>query len=326
MPARPRRWMAPLLAALAALGLAGPAAAQDYPQRPVRVLVSFPAGGTADILARLVSEGLARRLGQPFIVENRAGAGTVIAGQALTRSAPDGYTLLVTTGTTTSFIPLLHNNPGYTPEQFAGVAMIGRSPLALDVPANSPFRSVQELVAFGVANPNRLNAATQGAGAISHLMAELFRKSTGLGFTPIHYAGSAPGLVATIAGQVDFYFDGVSTSAPAIQGGRLRGLAVTSEQRMPNLPDVPTMRELGYPEVTGYAWYGVHAPAGTPAPIVERLNREINGIIGEREVQDRLLREGAEVAPMSVADFNRLMVEDREKWRDVIVPLNIRMD
>ena len=240
-------------ALLAAGMLGGPAVAQDYPQRAVRVLVSFPAGGTTDILARLVSDGLARSLGQPFVVENRPGAGTAIAAQALARAAPDGHSLLVTTGSTTSFIPLLHANPGYTPEQLTGVAMIGRSPLVLDVPANAPFRSVAELVGFGRANPGRLNAATQGAGAISHLMAELFATSTGASLTAVHFAGSAPGLVATIAGQVDLFFDGVASSAPLISTGRVRGLGVSSERRMPNLPDVPTMAEQGFPAVTGYA-------------------------------------------------------------------------
>lgn len=320
-------WMA--LTAIGALSLAAtsqPASAQKYPDRPVRVIVSYPAGGTTDILARMVSDALARKLGQPFVVENRPGAGTAIAAQALTRAAPDGYTLLVSTGSTTALLPLLHSNPGYTPEQLTGVAMIGRSPLALDVPAQSPFKSVADLVAFGKANPNKLNLATQGAGATSHLTAELFRAATGITFTPVHYSGSAPGLTATIAGQVDMYFDGVATSAPQIKEGRLRGLAVTSERRMPNLPDVPTMRELGYPDVTVYAWYGVMAPAGTPAPIVELLNREINTIIQSREVQERLERDGAEANPMSVADFNRLQSEEREMWRRVIEPLNIRLN
>jgi tripartite-type tricarboxylate transporter receptor subunit TctC len=312
---------------MAVVGMAAsPAAAQNYPQRPVRVLVSFPAGGTTDILARLVSEQLARRLGQPFVVENRAGAGTVIAAQALVRAPADGYTLLVTTGTTTSFMPLLHSNPGFTPEQITGVAMLGCSPLALDVPANSPFRSVADLVASGRANQNRLNAATQGAGAISHLVAELLASSTSISFTAVHFAGSAPGLNATVAGQVDFYFDGVSTSAPLIQAGRIRGLAVTSEKRMPNLPDVPTMTELGFPAVTACAWYGVLAHSDTPAPIVSRLNREINAIIEEPALRERLTRDGAEPTPMSVAELNRFMAEDREKWRRVVAPLNIRMD
>lgn len=315
------------VAAMAAVfGSASEATAQEYPQRAVRVLVSFPAGGTTDILARLVSEQLTRRLGQPFVVENRAGAGTVIAAQALVRAPADGHTLLVTTGTTTSFMPLLHSSPGFTPEQITGVAMLGCSPLALDVPANSPFRSVQELVEFGKANPNRLNAATQGAGAISHLSAELLRSVTGITFTPVHFTGSAPGLTATVAGQVDFYFDGVSTSAPLIQAGRIRGLAVTSERRMPNLPDVPTMTELGFPQVTACAWYGVLAHSDTPPAIVALLNREINAIIETPALRERLTRDGAEPTPMGVEEMNRFMVEDREKWRGVIVPLNIRMD
>jgi tripartite-type tricarboxylate transporter receptor subunit TctC len=319
-------WVLLLGAALALGWLPRGAAAQDWPQRPVRVLVSFPAGGTTDILARIVSDQLSRRLGQPFVVENRAGAGTVIAAQALVRAPADGYTLLVTTGTTTSFMPVLHSSPGFTPDQITGVAMMGCSPLALDVPPNSPFRSVRELVEFGLANPGRLNAATQGAGAISHLSAALLGAATGMTFTPVHFTGSAPGLNATVAGQVDFYFDGVSTSAPLIQAGRIRGLAVTAERRLPNLPDLPTMAELGYPAVTACAWYGVLAHSGTPAPIVARLNREINEIIQAPDFRERLAREGAEPTPMTLEALNRFMAEDREKWRGVIVPLNIRMD
>jgi tripartite-type tricarboxylate transporter receptor subunit TctC len=303
-----------------------PAWSQAYPSKPVRVIVSFPPGSTPDIVGRAVAGRLQEAMGQPFVVENRAGAGTVIAAQALVRAPADGHTLLVTTGTTTSFMPLLHSNPGYTPEQITGVAMLGCSPLALDVPANSPFRSVADLVAFGRANQNRLNAATQGAGAISHLVAELLASSTGITFTPVHFTGSAPGLNATVAGQVDFYFDGVSTSAPLIQAGRIRGLAVTSERRMPNLPDMPTMAELGFPAVTACAWYGVLAHSGTPTPIVALLNREINAIIQEPALRERLTRDGAEPTPMGVAELNRFMAEDREKWRRVVAPLNIRMD
>ncbi len=331
MAAAPRHARSVFLAlaavAMTAVGAArSSVAAEDYPQRPVRVLVSFPAGGTTDILARLVSERLARRLNQPFVVENRAGAATVIAAQALVRAPADGHTLLVTTGTTTSFIPLLHSNPGYTPEQITGVAMLGCSPLALDVPADSPFRSVADLLAFARANPNRLNAATQGAGGISHLVAGLLAAATDITFTPVHFNGSAPGLNATVAGQVDFYFDGVATSAPLIQAGRIRGLAVTSERRMPNLPELPTMTELGFPAVTACAWYGVLAQAGTAAPVVALLNREINAIIEEPALRERLTRDGAEPTPMAVADLNRFMAEDREKWRRVVAPLNIRMD
>jgi len=218
---------------LAAAALAAPslALAQDFPARPARVIVPYPPGGTTDILARLVSEGLAQKFGQPFVVENRPGAGTALAAQVLVRAPADGYTLLVSTASTTAFMPLLNRNAGYTADQIVAVGMVGRAPLVLDVPANSPFRTVDDLVAFGRANPGRLNLATQGAGATSHLTGELFRAASGISFVPVHYAGSAPGLVATIAGQVDFYFDGVATSAPHIQGGRLRGLGITSERR-----------------------------------------------------------------------------------------------
>ncbi len=320
-----RRHALGLLAA-AALSAPGLAAAQEYPARPVRVLVPYPAGGTTDILARLVSEGLAQKFGQPFVVENRPGAGTALAAQQLVRAAPDGHTLLVSTGSTTAFMPLLNRNAGYTAEQIAPVAMIGRAPMVLDVPASSPFRTVRDLVEFAKANPGRLNAATQGAGATSHLTAELLRAAAGISFVPVHFQGSAPGLIATIAGQVDFYFDGVATSVPHVREGRLRGLAVTGERRTPGLPDVPTMREAGFPEVTVYSWYGFLAPTGTPAAAVERLNREVNAIIRSPAIVERLLREGGEPLAMSTPEFARFVDEEREMWRGVITRFDIRLE
>ncbi|MDQ8727518.1 tripartite tricarboxylate transporter substrate binding protein [Bradyrhizobium sp. LHD-71] len=300
--------------------------AQDYPTRPVRIIVPYPPGGTTDILSRMLAEGLAQKLGQPFIVENRPGAGTVVGAQAAAHAKPDGYTLLVSTASTTAFMPLLRKNPGYSTDQLTAVAMIGRSPLVLDVPAKSPFRSLNDLIEFAKANPDRLNVATQGAGATSHLTAELFRASTSISFVPIHYQGSAPGLQAILAGDVDFYFDGVATSAPAIQAGTLRGLAVTSERRMPSIPDVPTMREAGYPDVTIYSWYGLLAPVGTPPAIIDRLNKEVNVIIQSDRVVERLARESAEPLPMSPADYARFVNEEREIWRGVITQFNIQID
>lgn len=323
---RRRAWLRYAAAFAGALCAPLAAQAQDYPNRPVRILVSYPAGGTTDILARMVADGLSQKLGQPFIVENRPGAGTALAAQALVRAPADGYTLLVSTSSTTAFIPLLRKDPGYSAEQITAVAMIGRAPMVLDVPTTSPFRSVSDLVAYGKANPGKLNLATQGAGATSHLAGELFRATAGIDFLPVHYQGSAPGLVAVIAGQVDFYFDGVATSAPNILGGRMRGLAVTGDARAPSLPDVPTMREAGYPDVTVYSWYGLLAPAGTPQPIIDRLNREVTTIVASPAVVDRLTREGAEALPMSTAEFKRFIDEEREMWRGVITKFNIQVD
>jgi tripartite-type tricarboxylate transporter receptor subunit TctC len=302
------------------------ARAQDYPTRTVRILVPYPAGGTTDILARMVGDRLQQKLGQPFVIENRPGAGTAIGAAATANAAPDGYTLLVSTASTTAFMPLLRQNPGYTASQIVPVAMVGRAPLVLDVPTKSPFRTVKDLVDFAKTNPGKLNGATQGAGATSHLTAELLRASAGITYQPIHYRGSAPGLMATVAGDVDFYFDGVATSAPAILGGNLRGLAITSEKRAASLPDVPTMREAGYPDVTVYSWYGFLAPAGTPAAIIELLNKEITAIVKDKAVIDRLEKEGAEPISMSPPDFARFINEEREMWRGVITKFNIQLE
>jgi tripartite-type tricarboxylate transporter receptor subunit TctC len=320
-----RHLVAALAMAVAALSPAQ-TYAQDYPTRTVRILVPYPAGGTTDILARLVADRLQQKLGQPFIIENRPGAGTAIGGAATANAAPDGYTLLVSTASTTAFMPLLRKNPGYSAEQIIPVAMIGRAPLVLDVPAKSPFKTVKELVDFAKANPGKLNGATQGAGATSHLTAELLRASAGITYLPIHYRGSAPGLLAAIAGEVDFYFDGVATSAPNIQDGKLRGLAITSEKRVASIPNVPTMREAGYPDVTVYSWYGLLAPAGTPAPIVELLNKEVTAIMKDATITDRLDKEGAEPISMGPSEFARFINEEREMWRGVITKFNIQLE
>jgi tripartite-type tricarboxylate transporter receptor subunit TctC len=320
-----RHFMAALAIAVAAFTPAT-IQAQDYPTRTVRIIVPYPAGGTTDILARMVADRLQAKFGQPFVIENRAGAGTAIGAAATANAAPDGYTLLVSTASTTAFMPLLRQNPGYSADQIIPVAMVGRAPLVLDVPTKSPFRTVKDLVDFAKANPGKLNGATQGAGATSHLTAELLRASAGITYQPVHYRGSAPGLMAAIAGEIDFYFDGVATSAPAILGGNLRGLAITSEKRAASLPDVPTMREAGYPDVTVYSWYGFLAPAGTPAAIVELLNREITAIVKDAAVTDRLQKEGAEPISMSPPDFARFINEEREMWRGVITKFNIQLD
>lgn len=318
-----------VLGALAALacGIAAPAAAQqDYPNKPVRIIVPYAAGGTTDLLARMVADALRRKFNQPFLVENRTGAGILVGTQVVTRAAPDGYTLLLSTGSTTALAPLLYTNPGYTPEQLAGVAMVGRSPLSLDLPIQSRFNTLADLIAFGKANKDKLNMATQGAGATSHLTAELFRAATGITYTTVHYQGSTPGLNAILASEVDAFFDGVSTSAPHINSGKMKSLGVTSEKRMPNLPNIPTLKEQGFPDVVVYAWYGFFAPAGTPNEIRAMLHKEINAFVDNKEVQDKLYGWGTEPTSMSIAEFEKFYTDEREMWRKVVTPLNIKMD
>lgn len=307
---------------------AGPTlAATDYPNRTVRIIVPYPAGGTTDILARSVAEALRKAYNQAFVVENRTGAGILIGTQAVARAAPDGYTLMLGTGSSTALAPLLYANPGYKAEQLVGVAMVGRSPLSLVLPVQSRFKTLAEVVAYGRENKDKLNMATQGAGAVSHLTAELFRSATGITFTPVHYQGSTPGLNAVLANEVDIYFDGVSTSAVHLNAGKMRSLGVTSETRMPHLPNIPTLKEQGYPDVVVYAWYGVLAPAGTPDEIRRMLNKEVNQYLASKEVQEKLLNSyGTETTIMSISAFEQFFNDEREMWRKVVAPLNIRMD
>ena len=303
----------------------GAAIAQDYPKRPVRIVVPYPAGGYTDVLARMLAAGMQARFGQSFIVDNKPGAATSIAAEFVASSAPDGLTLLMTTVTTLAMNPLTIKDLRYRVDQFTPVALVARQPFMLVASHQFPPGTPQELIAYAKANPGKINWATQGLGGSSQLVGELLKSLTGIDMTAIHYKGSSPANIDIIGGRVDVHFDGIGTSIHNVENKRVKAIAVTSEKRMAIAPDVPTFVESGVPGMVAYSWYGIVAPAGTPQAIVDRLNREIVEWAHEKEVGERMVKDGSEVNRMSPAQFGRMIADETEMWRKVITPLNLKL-
>jgi tripartite-type tricarboxylate transporter receptor subunit TctC len=307
---------------LATTGLALPAlsaAAQGpaFPVRPVRIVVGYPAGGPIDIVARLVGEALSERLGQPFIVENRAGAGGNVGAETVVRAPPDGYTLLLV-GSNNYINTTLYETLSFNfVRDIAPVASIGRTPLVMEVTPSVPAASVAEFIAYARANPGRLNMASGGIGTPVHMAGELFKMMADVKMVHVPYRGSAPALAELVAGQVQVMFDTVSSSLQHIRTGKLRPLAVTTSTRLAILPDVPTVAET----VPGYeviSVQGLGAPRNTPADVVERLHAALSAVLGDAAVQARFADLGIERLDMGPAEFGRLVVAETDKWAKVV--------
>ena len=309
-------WLAALLAASAAI-------AQDpvtnYPSRAIRVIVPFPAGGAADALPRIVAEKLAARWGQPVIVENRVGASGSIGAEAVSRSEPDGYTLLATPPAPLVINPSLYLKLPYDPTQFVPVTVMAAIPSVLLVnAAKIPANTVQEFVALVRANPDKFNYASQGTTTVSFLTTEMFKTAAGgLKITHVPYKGTAPGLAALLAGEVEMMFDNLGVTVQHVRAGKLRALAVGSARRVPSLPDVPAMAEV-YPGFVSIAWFGVSAPPKTPAAIAEKLSAAIVETLKQPDVAKRLDGLSAEPIASTPAGMAAIMKEDAERWRRVI--------
>jgi len=322
-----------LLATMALLtGLAvwaGPAAAQGpngYPDKPVRIIVGFAPGGLTDIYARLFSAHLQKLTGQPVIVENRPGAATMIGTVAVAKAAPDGYTLCfcVTNVATNQFF---RASMPYRMEDLAPVSLAFRSSSVLIVPAASPFKTAADLVSFARGNPGKLTYSTTGAGGATHITGELFASVTGTRSVAVHYKGASPATTAVAAGEVDFAFSAIATAQPPLKDGRVRALGVASEERIGALPDVPTMGEVGFNGVASGVWYGLMAPAGTPPPIIDYLNRMSNAFFGSDEIRARLLLGGeTPLANATPAQMAAYIEKDTEALRKIIVPMNLKLD
>src|SRR5882672_9967705 len=297
-----RRFLYLAGAALAAPAWSRVARAQAYPMRPVRWIVGFPAGGSTDIVARIMANWLAERLGQPFIVENRPGAGTNLAVQAVVNSPPDGYTLLFVATTNAINATSYESLPFNFLRDIAPVAALAELPFVLEVNPSLPAKSVAEFIAYAKANPGKINMASFGAGTISHLAGELFKVMTGVDTLHVPYRGGAPMVTDLIGGRVQAGIDALPNSLPHIQSGALRALAMTGPVRSDALPDVPTVGESvpGY-EVSG--WTGVGVPSGTPAEIIATLNREINAGLSYPRIKARLAELGGRPIVLSAADF-----------------------
>ena len=322
----PRRHVLRLAAgAVAAPTLSYPAWSQAYPSRSVRIMVGFAAGGSADIVGRLIGQWLAERTGQSFVIENRPGAGTNIATEAVVKAAPDGYTLLLITAANAINATLYGALNFNFIRDIAPVAALGHEPNAVLVNPSVPAKTIPELIAYAKANPGKLAMASGGNGAPSHVSGELFKMMTGVNLVHVPYRGAAPALTDLIAGQVHIYFGPLLASVDHIKTGRLGVLAVTSLQRSEILPDVPTVNE----SVPGYEAaqsYGVGAPKGTPAEVVDRLNKEVNAALADPKMKARFAELGATVLPGSPADYGNFIAAETAKWAKVITAANLRAD
>jgi tripartite-type tricarboxylate transporter receptor subunit TctC len=314
----PRRRFLRLAAGAAALPAVSRFAwAQAYPTRPVRLIVPFPPGGATDIVARIVGQWLSERLGQPFVIEHRPGAGTNIGTEAVVRAPPDGYTLLVSAAANTVNATLYEKLNFNFIRDIAPVAGIIRFSNVMEVNPTFPAKTVPEFIAYAKANPGKINIASSGIGTTGHLSGELFKMITGVNMVHVPYRGSAPAITDLLGGQVQGMIDGIPASIEFIRSGKVRPLAVTSTTRSQVLPDVPTMADFlpGY-EASG--WFGVGAPNSTPSEIVDKLNKEINAALGDPKVKAQLENLGGTVLALSPSDFAKLIAQDTEKWAKVV--------
>jgi tripartite-type tricarboxylate transporter receptor subunit TctC len=299
------------------------ARADAYPSRPVHLLVGFPPGGAADIIARLTGQMLSERLGQPFVVENRGSAGQQIAAEAVVTAPPDGYTLLLLAN------PNVINgmlNPDLSFNFIRDLAPIGGvnlNPLILEVHPSLPVKSVPELIAYAKAHPGEINMASGGVGSTPHLAGELFKMQTGINMLHVPYRGDAPAVTDLLGGQVQVMFDLILLSLPHIRSGELRGLAVTSKERLATLPDLPPVADF-VPGYEAFAWQGVAAPKDTPPDIVKRLNGELNAALADARVASHIADLGGVPMPMTPGEFGKLIANEIDKWGKVIKFANIK--
>lgn len=322
MPINRRRLLGASLAAIPFTSF--PAWAQSWPARPVTLVSPYGAGGSSDLLTRILGESLAGRMSQSFVVENRSGAGTRIANEYVARAAPDGYTVLHAAAPIAIGEALYPKLPYNTKKDFAPVLSTAIAPLFLIVNAEAPYKTLAEFIAFGKSNPNGLTFGSPGSGSAPHLTAELLLRAAGTNGVVIQYRGDAPAYTELLAGRIDATLTAISTALPHIQSGRLRVLGVANEERTPLYPQAPTLRESGLPSVVGYGWYGLMLPAGTPAAIVRRLNTEANATLSDPAIRKRVDALGLQVRGGSPAEFAAFIEAETKKWAQVIQTANIK--
>jgi tripartite-type tricarboxylate transporter receptor subunit TctC len=307
------------LAICAGIIFSGAARADTYPAHPVKIVVPFPAGGSNDIIARILAQKLSERTGQQFVVENRGGAGGNIGAEAVAKSAPDGYTLLVTAPPPLSTNIALYKSLPFDPAMdFAPVALLATVPIVLMVNPTLPVKTVPELVALAKAKPGALNFGSSGIGATNHLAGELLKRLTGIDIVHVPYKGAAPAMNDLIAGHIPMMFDNMPAVLPQVQGGSVRAIAVAGAKRAAALPDVPTVAEQGVPGFEAFAWFGMVAPAKTPADVLETLRGEVETILKMPDVQKRFAELGADPATVAGSDFGKFLADDTAKWTKII--------
>lgn len=315
-----KRWFG--VAVLAALGLPaafGRADAQTYPTRPVTLVIPFAPGGSTSIVGRAISDKMSELLGEKIVIDNRAGAGGTIGTKAVARSAPDGYTLVLGYTGTLAIGPSLYKNAGYDPRKdFAPIGMIGNAPNSLVVNPSFPAKTVAELIGYAKANPGKVSFGSAGAGTASHITGEYFARSAGITLVHIPYKGTGPALVDVIGGHIPMAFAPIPASHANVAGGTLRALAVTSTSRSNLLPDVPTMVQAGLPDFDASLYYGLAAPAGTPRPIIDKLNKALRDALASEEVKKQLGSDGTEITPGTPEDYAAFIDQDEKKWSQLV--------
>jgi len=306
-------------------GLLAPAAAQDYPSRTVKIIVPFGAGGPADIYARFLGQHLQESLKQSFVIEDRPGAGAIIGTGEVAKSAPDGYTLLMMSNTHTTNETLRPNKPFQLMRDFVPVAPVNYSDLLMVVHPSVPANDLKEFLALLKSKPGALNYASSGPGTPYHMAAELFKAMSGTDIVHVPHKASGEARTAVIGGHVQMMIDAITTTAPTVQGGEVRALGTTGKARSRLLPDVPTIAEAGVPGYEATIWLGLMAPAGTPKPIVDKLNAEVGKILRRPEVKEAWAKQGAEPLVMTPDEFDKYLRTDIDKWAKVIHTAGIKV-
>ncbi|MCU4122187.1 Bug family tripartite tricarboxylate transporter substrate binding protein [Variovorax sp. N23] len=290
-----------------------------FPSKPITIIVPFSAGGTTDILARVVGQSMSTDLGQPVVIDNRAGAGGNIGGQAAARATADGYTIFMGTVGTHAINQALYKKMPFDPiKDFAPLSRVAMVPNLLVANPSQPYKNVKELIAYAKANPGKINFGSSGSGSSIHLSGELFKQMAGVDMQHVPYRGSAPAVSDLLGGQISIMFDNMPSAIAHVKGGKLRALAVTTAKRSPALPDVPTIAESGVPGYEATSWFGLLAPAGTPAPVIAKLNASILKALANPEVKKKLAEQGAEAAGEKPEQFAAFIVSETAKWGKVV--------
>lgn len=319
--------IAKLLLGFSVTALTSFAAAQTFPSKPVKLIVPFPPGGGTDILARPIAQKLSEKWGQPVIIENRSGAGGNIGTKAAAEAPPDGYTLIMGVLGTHSVNQSLYANAGFdSTKDFAAITMVANTPNILVVHPSVAAKSVQELIEYARANPNKLNYATPGNGTPSHLATAIFEDMAGVKMTHVPYKGSGPAMTDMLGGQTQVWIANAPVVLPHIQAGKLRALATTSATRPEKLQNIPTLNESGLKDYEADTWYGIFAPAKTPKPILDKLNADIVSVLKSKEITEKFAAEGAVVVANSSEEFTKKVKDDVAKWKKVVEDLNLKIN
>jgi tripartite-type tricarboxylate transporter receptor subunit TctC len=306
-------------ALVATLQVAGPAVAQNYPDRPVTMVVPFAAGGATDAIARALASQMSKGLGQPIVVDNRAGAAGAIGATMVAKAAPNGYTILMSTTSTHVILPLTQGSLGYDPlKSFVSIGLVATAPNMLIVSPKVPANSAAELIDYAKQNPGKLNFASSGRGTITHLIGQLFVMQASISAQHVPYKSGVQSFADLNEGRVHFLFDSIVWSLPQIRDGKLKGLAVTSAKRSSLAPDIPTVAESGLPNFEGVTWFGLSAPAETPDVVIARLQSELKAALADKGLIDKLAVLGAEPAIAQGPEFTQKIAEDTRKWGEVV--------